>query len=72
MHAGRGFFTIASLQANGDTPPARPLRVVERRRRGRLNGLGLESHNGNWVSRRPPRLAVTAFGTSGASAPEAQ
>ena len=54
MHAGRGFFTIASLQANGDTPPARPLRVVERRRRGRLNGLGLESHNGKLDIASPP------------------
>jgi hypothetical protein len=63
MHAGRGFFTIASLRMEGDTPAAPPLRAVERQRRGRLNGLGLESHNGNWVSRRPPRVAVTAFGT---------
>ena len=50
MHAGRGFFTIASLQANGDTPPARPLRVVERQR----NGLGLESHNGKLDIASPP------------------
>src|SRR5215467_6493053 len=45
-----GFFHDRKPPSGWRHSPARPLRAVERQR----NGLGLESHNGNWIIASPP------------------